>query len=74
VRAGGGIWIQISHKRTPVWLDLGGQYVWSGRASYLRPGSIDTNSSPPVVHPITSETHLWMIHVGVAAGLVPKIP
>ena len=74
VRAGGGLWIQISHKRVPVWLDLGASYVWSGRASYLRPGSIDINFSPPVIHPITSETHLWMIHLGIAAGLVPARP
>jgi hypothetical protein len=74
VRAGGGIWIQVSRKRTPLWLDLGAQYVWNGRVSYLRPGSIDTDVSPPVIHPITSETHLWLIHVGISAGLVPARP
>lgn len=72
VRAGGGVWVQVGRGRTPIWLDLGAQYVWNGRVSYLRPGSIDTSVSPPLIHPITSETHLWLIHLGVSAGLVPK--
>ena len=71
IRAGGGLWIQVGHGRTPVWIDLGAQYLWNGKVSYLRPGSIDLG--PPVVyHPIRSETHLWMIHAGVSAPIAPK--
>jgi opacity protein-like surface antigen len=71
IRAGGGLWIQVGHGRTPVWIDLGAQYLWNGKVSYLRPGSIDLG--PPVVyHPIRSETHLWMIHAGIAAAITPK--
>ena len=74
VRAGGGVWIEAFHGRTPVAIDLGVQYVRNGRVSYLREGSITFDSlGNPLFHPIRSETHLWMIHVGVSAGLVPKV-
>jgi hypothetical protein len=74
VRAGGGVWIEAFHGRTPVAIDVGVQYVRNGRVSYLREGSITFDAlGNPVFHPIRSETHLWMIHVGVSAALVPKV-
>jgi hypothetical protein len=71
-RAGGGVWIRLGHGRTPLWLDLAAHYVRNGRVSYLRPGSIDTSFNPPVIHPIQSETNLWLVEAGVTLGLVPR--
>jgi len=73
VRGGGGLWIRVGHGRTPVWLDLGAQYVRNGRVSYLREGSITFDlAGNPIYSPIESETHLWMVHVGVSAGLLSR--
>jgi hypothetical protein len=76
VRAGGGVWIQAFRGRRPVSIDIGAQYVWNGRVSYLREGSITFSdiAGNPEYHPIRSETHLWLIYVGVSASLVPKAP
>lgn len=73
LRAGGGVWLQVGHGRTPLWLDLGAQYVRNGRVSYLREGSITFDALGNAAYsPIRSETHLWLIHLGGAVGLVPR--
>ena len=74
VRAGGGVWIQAWRGRRPVAIDIGAQYVWNGRVSYLREGSITFYLVNPVYSPVRSETHLWLIHVGVSADIVPQLP
>jgi len=69
LRAGGGIWVQLTRGRKPLWLDLAAHYVRNGRVSYLRPGSIDASFSPPRIHPIESETNFWLVQLGVATTL-----
>jgi hypothetical protein len=71
-RAGGGLLVQVGHGRTPIYLDLAAHYLRNGRVSYLRPGSIDTSVSPPVITPIESETNLWLVQLGVTAGLLSR--
>jgi hypothetical protein len=72
-RAGGGLWIQVGHGRTPLWLDLGAAYVHNGRVQYLREGSITFDlSGHPVYSPVESATNLVLIHLGISAGLRPK--
>lgn len=70
--AGGGVLVRLGHGRTPVYLDLAAVYLRNGRVQYLRPGSIDTSVSPPVITPIESETDLWMISLGVSVGLTRR--
>jgi hypothetical protein len=73
LRGGGGLWIQLTHGRTPLWLDLAAHYVRNGRVQYLRPGSIDASVSPPLIHPIESETDFWLVQLGVSTSLqVPR--
>jgi hypothetical protein len=73
LRGGGGLWILLSNRRTPVSLDLSAHYIRNGRVSYLREGSItfDTDGAP-VYHPIESETNLWLVQAGVSIGLQPR--
>lgn len=71
-RAGGGLLVRLGHGRTPIYLDLAAQYLRNGRVSYLRPGSIDTSVSPPIITPIESETNLWLVELGVSVGLLSR--
>ncbi len=71
-RAGGGLLVRLGHGRTPLYLDLAAHYLRNGRVSYLRPGSIDTSVSPPVITPIRSETNLWLVEVGISVGLLSR--
>jgi hypothetical protein len=73
LRGGGGLWIQVGHGRTPIWLDLGVDYLRNGRVQYLREGSITFDlSGNPIFTPIESETNLVLVHVGVSVGLVRR--
>jgi hypothetical protein len=73
LRGGGGLWLQVGHGRTPIWIDLGAEYVRNGRLRYLREGSITFDATGnPVYSPIESETNLVLVHLGVAVGLRPR--
>jgi hypothetical protein len=68
--AGGGIMYQLSHGRTPVFLDGGLRYQTHGRTRYLREGSLDTDSGGNVIiSPVESETNLLVAHIGVQIKL-----
>ncbi len=68
--AGGGLMYQVSHGRTPVYLDGGLRYQTHGRTRYLREGSLDTDSGGNVViSPVESETNLLIVHFGVQIKL-----
>ena len=72
-RGGGGVRVQVTRGRKPLWLDLAAHYVRNGRVSYLRPGGIDASVSPPRVNPIESETNLWLVELGFVTSLqVPR--
>jgi hypothetical protein len=73
LRGGGGLWILLSSRRTPVSLDLSAHYIRNGRVSYLREGSITFDlTGAPIYHPIESETNLWLVQAGVSVGIQPR--
>lgn len=75
LRGGAGVWLRLTHGRTPVWLDLSAEYVRNGRVQYLREGSITFDQTgAPIYHPIESETHLWQVQVGIAVGAPARRP
>jgi len=66
---GGGLYIPLRYGRTPVLLDLGDTYYIAGRASYLKPGSIeDLPNSQIRITPMESETPLVLVRLGVKIG------
>ncbi|HTE44483.1 MAG TPA: outer membrane beta-barrel protein [Gemmatimonadaceae bacterium] len=68
--AGGGVYIPVYQGRTKVLLDLGVQYLATGHASYLRPGSIvDLPNSQIQINPLESDTHMLLVRLGVKIGL-----
>ena len=69
VVAGGGMRIQLSHGRTPIFIDLASEYHRNGQASYLREGSITDNGNGTITFtPIQSETNLMLIKLGVSGS------
>ena len=67
--AGGGLRIQVSHGRSPVFIDMASVYHRNGQASYLREGSITDNGNGSItIHPIQSETNLLLVKLGVSAS------
>jgi hypothetical protein len=67
--AGGGLRIQVSHGRSPVFIDMASEYHRNGRASYLREGSITDNGNGTItIRPIQSETNLMLVKLGVSAS------
>jgi hypothetical protein len=66
---GGGLRIQVSHGRTPLFIDLATDYHRNGQASYLREGSItDDGNGNIIIQPIQSETNLLLVRVGVSGS------
>lgn len=67
--AGGGLYIPVYHGRNPVSIDLGANYQWNGKASYLRKGGITDNSDGSIsLHPVRSETNLVVFRLGATVG------
>ena len=67
--AGGGLRIQVSHGRSPVFIDMASEYHRNGRANYLREGSITDNGNGTItIRPIQSETNLLLVKLGVSAS------
>jgi hypothetical protein len=67
--AGGGLRIQVSHGRSPVFIDMASVYHRNGQASYLREGSITDNGNGTItIRPIQSETNLLLVKLGVSAS------
>jgi hypothetical protein len=68
--AGGGVFVPLYMKKVSVLLDLGVQYFGSGRARYLRPGSIEDLPNAQIrVTSFESDTRLALVHLGVRIGL-----
>lgn len=66
---GGGLMYQVSHGRTPVFIDAGLRYQTHGRTRYLREGSLDTDiNGNVIISPVESETNLLVMHFGVQLG------
>lgn len=68
--AGGGVYIPVYQRGIKVMIDAGAQYVNGGTASYLKPGSIqDLPNAQIAITPMTSETHMLIVRLGVKIGL-----
>jgi hypothetical protein len=66
---GGGLMFQISHGRTPIWLDGGLRYQSHGQTRYLREGSLDTDPGGNVIiSPVQSRTDMLVVHLGIQLG------
>lgn len=67
--AGGGLRIQVSRGRSPVFIDMASEYHRNGRANYLREGGItDDGNGNVIIRPIQSETNLMLVKFGVSAS------
>ena len=66
---GGGVYIPLKHGRVPVLLDLGVTAFMGGRASYLKPGSIeDLPNAQLRITPMESATPFVLMRAGVKIG------
>lgn len=66
---GGGVQVQVSHGRRPVFIDGGLRYQSHGQTRYLREGSITPTTGGGVTFtPIESKTDLLIMHLGVQLG------
>jgi opacity protein-like surface antigen len=69
-RGRGGIQFRLSGGRTPVFLDLGGEYHRNGIAEYLREGDIvDEPDGSVTLFTTRSEANLWTFRLGVSIGV-----
>ncbi|MCA9737310.1 MAG: hypothetical protein R3E98_18590 [Gemmatimonadota bacterium] len=69
-RSRAGLQLQVSHGRTPVYLDLSANYHENGRAEYLTEGDIVDNPDGSItLYPVLSEANLVTFQVGVSIGL-----
>ena len=67
---GGGLVLQVSHGRNPVFIDLGLRHVANGQVDYLNEDSIrDGGGGTTIITPIRSEANFTLWQVGVAVGL-----
>jgi hypothetical protein len=67
--AGGGLRIQVSRGRHPLFIDLATDYHRNGQASYLREGSItDDGNGGLIIRPIQSQTNLLLVRVGISGS------
>lgn len=66
---GGGIYIPLARKGTPVSIDLGARYHRNGETRYLREGSIVENGTEIFFEPIQSETNLLVYQIGISVGV-----
>ena len=63
---GGGFLYQVSHGKTPVFLDASLRFEGHSTTRYLQEGSIQTAPNGSVIlNPIESKTDLLVIHAGV---------
>jgi hypothetical protein len=64
---GGGVYIPLSARRTPVMLEIGAKFHGNGRARYLKEGSIQDNPDATISFtPIESRTDFVSYHLGVS--------
>jgi hypothetical protein len=67
---GGGLVLQVSHGRNPVFIDFGIRHVANGEVAYLNEDSIeDGGGGTTIIHPIRSEANFTLWQLGVAVGL-----
>ena len=67
--AGGGVYVPLHRGRVPVLLDLGFTWYTGGRASYLKPGSIEDLPNAQIrITPMETATPFVLMRLGVKIG------
>ena len=69
LQAGGGVLLTLG-RRTPVALDIGARYLYSGFANYVAPGDVQPQSNGDiVVYTSRARPNLTIVHFGVSIGI-----
>ncbi|HKE89500.1 MAG TPA: hypothetical protein VKB45_04120 [Gemmatimonadales bacterium] len=69
LQAGGGVLLTLG-RRTPVSLDIGARYLYSGFANYVAPGDVQPQSNGDiVVYTSRARPNLAEVHFGVSIGI-----
>ncbi len=69
-RGRGGLQLRLAGGRTPVYLDVGGEYHANGIAEYLGEGDIEDHPDGSItIFPRRTEANLWTFRLGVSIGL-----
>jgi len=69
LQAGGGVLLTLG-RRTPVSLDIGARYLYSGFANYVAPGDVQPQSNGDiVVYTSRARPNLTIVHFGVSIGI-----
>ena len=69
LQAGGGVLLTLG-RRTPVSLDIGARYVYSGFANYVAPGDVQPQpNGDVVVFTSRARPNLTVVHFGVSIGI-----
>ena len=69
LQAGGGMLLTLG-RRTPVSLDIGARYLYSGFANYVAPGDVQPQpNGDVVVFTSRARPNLTVVHFGVSIGI-----
>ena len=69
LQAGGGVLLTLG-RRTPVSLDIGARYLYSGFANYVAPGDVQPQpNGDVVVYTSRARPNLAIVHFGVSIGI-----
>ena len=69
LQAGGGMLLTLG-RRTPVSLDIGARYLYSGFANYVAPGDVQPQPNGDiVVFTSRARPNLTVVHLGVSIGI-----
>ncbi|HKC48697.1 MAG TPA: hypothetical protein VKB63_13925 [Gemmatimonadales bacterium] len=69
LQAGGGVLLTLG-RRTPVSLDIGARYLYSGFANYVAPGDVQPQPNGDiVVYTSRARPNLTVLHFGVSIGI-----
>jgi hypothetical protein len=69
LQAGGGVLLTLG-RRTPVSLDIGARYLYSGFANYVAPGDVQPQPNGDiVVYTSRARPNLTIVHFGVSIGI-----
>jgi hypothetical protein len=69
LQAGGGMLLTLG-RRTPVSLDIGARYLYSGFANYVAPGDVQPQpNGDVVVYTSRARPNLTIVHFGVSIGI-----
>lgn len=68
--AGGGLYIPVTHGRTPIAIDLGARFRRNSDVQYLREGDIEDLPGGNIrISPVRSDADFVVYHLGISVGL-----